>query len=354
MEKTVSRQQLFEQFVVLTMRVCQRAERRAPRKGPGRKPVIPDWVMATLIALAIAARRKGKSAQLRYLQARKDELAALGVAPFPARSTYFERYRRAWKLLQVAVCMEGLVAVARGWADAREVAADKSLIAAQGPPAHRRHGKPCRVKGADLDAGWGRSEHDGWVYGYGYEVLVSAGKSQPTWPLQASVEPGNRNEIRMLPDKLPYLPRKTKKVLADRAYDSDDLTEAIEWRPDGKRTGRRFVCPLIQRANARKTPKQEWRRTARRKLRKAHRQARLEYWKSPQGQRAYARRFVTSEPFNAWLKDRFELQRRVWHRGLMNNRTQILASIFAYQLTLHLNRLHRRANGEIAWILDAL
>ena len=354
MEKIVSGDRLFRELVVLAMRACQKAERLVPRTGPGRKPIIPDWVLATLITVAVAARRKKKSAQYRYCQAHAEEFAALGVSPLPSRSTYFDRYQRAWKVVQAAILCEGQLAVDQGWAVADCVATDKSLIASQGPPAHRRQGRPCRVAGADLQAGWGRSEYDGWVYGYGYEVVVSAGKQGVVWPLLGSVEPANRHESKMFREKLPDLPRQTKSVLADRAYDVDDLTEAIEWAPTGKRTGRRFVCPLIRRANTGKAPKKPWKRSRQRKLRQTHRQERSRYFNSPIGRRLYSRRMKTAEPFNAWLKERFELQHRVWHRGLHNNRTQILAAVFSYQLMLHINRLHRRHNGAIAWILDAL
>jgi hypothetical protein len=235
--------------------------------------------------VAVAARRKTKSAQLRYGWARADELKALGVWPLPKRSAFFERYLRAWQLLQVAITNEGKLAGRLKWADVVSVSADKSLIAAQGPPAHRRNGRPCRVRGADLEAGWGKSEYDGWVYGYGYEVVVSSGKRGPIWPLLASVEPANRHESQMIREKLPHLPCRTKAVLADKAYDADDLTEAIEWTIDGRRTGRRFVCPLIQRCNARRTPKKVWRRTRGRQTRQAHRRDRAAFLRTQAGRR---------------------------------------------------------------------
>jgi hypothetical protein len=354
MDVSVSARKLFLEFVVLAMRACQQAEKRCPRTGPGRKPVVPDWVIGTLVVVAVAARRKTKSAQFRYSWAHAEELKALGVWPLPKRSAFFDRYRRAWQLLQMAITCEGKLAVKHKWADAESVSADKSLIAAQGPPAHRRNGRPCRVRGADLEAGWGKSEYDGWVYGYGYEAIVSSGKRGPIWPLQASVEPANRHESQMIREKVPYLPRLTKAVLADKAYDADDLTEAIEWRTDGRRTGRRFVCPLIQRCTARRPPKKAWRRTRERQTRQAHRRARATFWKSRTGQRLYARRRVTAEPFNAWLKERFQLQQRVWHRGLNNNRSQILAAILGYQLVLHLNQVHRHPDAGITWLIDVL
>src|SRR5579859_5242054 len=159
MDVSVSARELFREFVGLAMRSCQQAEKECPRTGPGRKPVVPDWVIATLIVVAVAAQRKTKSAQLRYGWAHAEELRELGVWPLPKRSTFFERYLRAWRLLQVAITCEGKLAGRLRWADVESVSADKSLIAAQGPPAHRRNGRPCRVRGADLEAGWGKSEY---------------------------------------------------------------------------------------------------------------------------------------------------------------------------------------------------
>ncbi|MBN1395915.1 MAG: hypothetical protein JW959_12910 [Pirellulales bacterium] len=68
----------------------------------------------------------------------------------------------------------------------------------------------------------------------------------------------------------------------------------------------------------------------------------------------YARRGQTIEPFNDWLKLLFELDHRVWHRGLENNRTQLLAAIFAYQLLLRYNYRCGNHNGQAQWILDTL
>ena len=70
------------------------------------------------------------------------------------------------------------------------------------------------------------------------------------------------------------------------------------------------------------------------------------------GRRLYRRRSQTVEPFNEWFKSLFELDQHVWHRGLDNNQTQILAAMFCYQLLLRYNRRRGRTNGQIKWILD--
>ncbi len=81
-----------------------------------------------------------------------------------------------------------------------------------------------------------------------------------------------------------------------------------------------------------------------------HRQKRISFYLSPPGQQLYAQRSQTVEPFNDWFKSLFEL----WHYGLQNNQTQILAAIFCYQLLLRYNRRCGRKNGQIKWVLDTL
>jgi hypothetical protein len=109
---------------------CREAERLCPRTGPGRKPEIPDWTMAVLIVVAVLKLRKTKSSQYRFLRSHRRELAAmLGTTRFPARSTYFQRYRRAWKLYEVAIRLAGRFAIDRRQTQARCVAVDKSVIA---------------------------------------------------------------------------------------------------------------------------------------------------------------------------------------------------------------------------------
>jgi hypothetical protein len=308
-----------------------------------------------LIIVAVTQRKTSKSSQYRYLRGQQELLTEmLGIPRLPARSTYFERYRRAWHLFQQAIELAGRLAIRRGWANPDTVAVDKSLVAACGPAWHQSRGKRHNVRGADAEAGWGRNEHDGWVYGYGYEVVVSASARGTVWPLSGSADSANRHESRTFRHKIARLPRQTRHVLADRAYDADDTCETLEWNSDGTRTGRRFVCPLIQRANARRTPCRAWRRTRLRQQRQRHRRARQAFYQSQYGQTLYARRRQTVEPFNSWLKELFDLKDHVWHRGLNNNRTQLMAAVFAFQLLLSINRRHRIANGQVKWILDTL
>ena len=336
------------------MPVCQEAERLCPRTGPGRKPTIPDWVLAVLIVIAVLKRRKSKSAQFRFIKSHRQELLkALGTDRLPGRSAYFDRYRRAWRLYEAAIRLGGALAIKKGLTNARCVAVDKSVVPAQGPPWNTRHIERGRVpRGADLEATWTYTAYDGWVLGYSYEVVVSAEKQGTVWPLIASAGAASWQPNRTFPSKIPHLPSTTQYVVADTGYDSNALAEAIEHTPDRLRTGRRLLCPHTRGTH--RAAKQKWKSTRRRNEHKLLRDARKAFLSRPFAQRLMRRRGSKVEPFNDWLKARFELHHHTWHRGLDNNRTQLLAAIFAYQVLLLVNHRCGHRNGCIQWILDAL
>jgi hypothetical protein len=354
MGKRATTATLVPELVRLAIPLLQEAERHALRIGPGAKPVIPDWVMAALIMIALLHRKKTKAAQLRFLRERRAEIAQwLGRADFPSRATYFRRYRRAHRLYREAIRLQGEAAVREGIVDPTQVAVDKSLIDAPGPPWHtsdRRVGtKPA---GVDADGAWGYSEHGGWVFGYSFEVVVSATPGTVVFPLLASVDGASAAEVTTFTVKIAQLPNGTLIVLADSGYDANAVGERIEYDGD-RRTGRRFLCPENPRHGGRTKTKPGHADAARAKSRQ-RRQQRRAYLESRRGRRQYARRRQTVEPFHQWFKSLFELDQRAWHRGLDNNRTQILGGIFVYQLLVRYNHRCGNLNGQIRWILDAL
>ena len=343
-------------LVKMAVPLCQQAERRCPRRGPGKPPDYPDWMIAVLIMVAILKRKKAKSAQYRFLtEHRRDLQTWLGMRDWPARSTYFERYRGAHRLFRAAVKLQGDKAVAEGAADPEIAAVDKSLIAARGPLWHKRDRQRNRIPkglhGVDRESTWGYSQHDGWVQGYSFEVVVSATSGSTVFPLAATVDTASAKETQTFADKVEELPEETDYVLADSGYDSNDLGERIEYDEQDQRTGRRFLCPENRRGSKQATTDQ-----APKPRDESHRRrlARREFLKSRKGKRLYARRGQTVEPFNDWFKGLFELDHRVWHRGLDNNRTQILAAIFAYQLLVRYNHRRGHENGQVKWLVDGL
>jgi Transposase DDE domain len=336
--------------------LCQRAERECPRTGPGRKPDIPDWVLAVLIMVAVLKRKKSKSAQYRFLdEHRRDLKELLGTDKFPARSTYFDRYHRAHRLFAQAIKLQGEQAIAEGIVDARDVAADKSLIAARGPLWHKsdrtKNRIPKGLRGVDCDSDWGCSKHDGWVQGYSFEVVVSATKHSLVFPLLASAGTASAKETTTFDQKIDDLPPATKNVSADSGYDGNHVAERIEYSAAGRRTGRRFLCPENKRGSkdkAGRQPVEPRNESHRRRL------VRRQFYRSRRGKAIYRRRSQTVEPFNEWFKSLFELEDRVWHRGLENNQTQLLAALFAYGVLVRYNRRRGNENGQVRWILDSM
>lgn len=339
-----------ERLVRMACPLLRAAQRKCPRAGPGRRPDYDDWQIAALILVAVLHRRKSKSAQYRCLHERRAVLQRwLHLQDFPARSTYFARYRQAHRLFQQAIGLQGTKALAENLADATVVAVDKTLIAARGPVWHAGRRPP---RGVDRQAAWGYSQHHQWIWGYALQTVVTAPARGLVLPLLASAGPANQGDSRVFLAQAPHLPAATRYVLADRAFDSNSCQESVEGAPQGPPTGRRFLCPLIARAGKPPVGRSPHRGQRGRYCRQ--RQRRLDFLRSPRGQRLYQRRGQTVEPFHEWFKHSFELSDRIWHRSLQNNQTQLLAALFAYQLLLRYNHRCGHKNGQVQWILDTL
>ena len=346
-------------LVKMAIPICKQAQRQCPRAGPGRPPDFEDWKIAVLIMTAILKRRKSKSAQYRFLHEYRGKLKQwLGLDRFPARTTYFDRYRRAHRFFRAAISLQGRKALKEGLAEARTVAVDKSLMTARGPLWHKKDRKanriPSGLRGVDRHSTWSFSKHHGWVQGYSYEVVTTAAKDGTVLPLLASADTANLSEHASFAAKIDQLPDQTNYVLADSGYDNNNYGDRIEWDENGRRTGQRFLCPPNPRNRKAANLDSHAGLSAQIKAVRRRRQKRQAFLNSRRGRRLYRRRSQTVEPFNEWFKSLFELDQHVWHRGLDNNQTQILAAMFCYQLLLRYNRRRGRTNGQIKWILDTL
>ncbi|MCA9027280.1 MAG: hypothetical protein KDA86_18875, partial [Planctomycetaceae bacterium] len=82
------------------------------------------------------------------------------------------------------------------------------------------------------------------------------------------------------------------------------------------------LCPYPRHRSGTSTG--DHRETHCRKRRRTRRQQRAEFFSRPFAQKLIRRRGTRVEPFNDWLKTRFDLHDRIWHRGLNNNRPQLL------------------------------
>ena len=216
-----------EALVEMAIPLLQEAERQCPRTGPGAPPTIPDWLIGVLIMVAMLKRKKTKAAKWRFITdpANRARLAAaLGRNDFPSRSHWYDRYRRAHRLFEVAIRVQGEQAILEEVAVPRHLAVDKSLIEAHGPRWHKRDRERGKVPpGVDQASTWSYSEHDGWVQGFSYEVVVSATKNTVVFPLLASVDTASAAEVRTFADKIAHLPAGTQTVSLDSGYDASYL-----------------------------------------------------------------------------------------------------------------------------------
>jgi len=347
-------------LVKLAIPLCRAAQCPGPRAGPGRPPEFDDWKIAVMIMAATLKCRKSKSAQYRLLHEHRFKLKRwLGLKHLPARSTYFDRYARAHRLFDAAIVLQGRQALKEGITTAQSVSADKSLLWARGMPWHgkrRCKGKvPAKLHGVDRQANWGYSPYHKWVYGYSYEVLTTADAGTIHLPLSASADVASASEHTSFPPKIGHLPRMTRFVLADSGYDSNAIGDAVEQDEQGRPTGHGFVCPPNRR-NLTGRPSRSPRGHMSPAERKAqeHRWRRIDYYNSPRGQRVYAQRGQSVEPLHERLKSLFDLNPRVWHRGLGNNKTQLLSAIFCYQLLLRYNHRCGHRNAQVQWIMESL
>lgn len=342
-----------EKLTCLALPICQEAGVSCPRTGPGPKPTYSDSQIAVMIMCGVLKKKKSKSAQYRFVQQHAEMIKRLlALERIPARSSFFARYQQVDPVVQKGIELQGRAALREHVADARVVAADKSLMRARGPEWNQKDRKRKRVPkylhGLDREATWGKSDYHGWTYGYSYEVVVTATKDSVILPLLASVDVGSTNEHKSVVDKLDRLPPSTREVLIDPGYDSNDLADQVELDKHENPTGRHYVCPP-QKGYVSEIPER-----GRRERQRQRRVKRLAFLRSRRGRKLYARRKETVEPFNGTFKAMFELEDHVWLRGLRNNRTEVLTAIFAYQLLVRYHWKQGRRNARVQYILDGL
>ena len=116
-----------DDLVQLAISLCIAAQAKVARCGPGRPPDYEEWQIAVLIVIAILHKQKSKSSQWRFLKQRQEQLmAALKLSSFPCRDTYSRRYCDAHRLMDIAIELQGKLALKEHVADAQVVAVDKS------------------------------------------------------------------------------------------------------------------------------------------------------------------------------------------------------------------------------------
>ena len=141
-------------------------------------------------------------------------------------------------------------------------------------------------------------------------------------------------------------------MLADSGYDSNAIGDAVERDQNGRSSGHRFLCPPNRR-NIPGRPRSTHLPLADRQA-QHRRWKRIDFYNSPRGQRLYSQRSKSVEPLHERLKALFDLNPRVWHRGLGNNKTLLLSVIFCYQLLVRFNHRRGHRNAQVQWIMESV
>lgn len=117
-------------------------------------------------------------AQRRWLEEPPEMLRLLKWPRVPHRTTFSRRYKALGAVLEAFVIFVGEAGIDLGQDFANHhLVEDKSLFKAQGPVWHqsdRKAGRiPDKLRHLDIDATWGKSAYQGWVYGYGLHITCT-------------------------------------------------------------------------------------------------------------------------------------------------------------------------------------
>ncbi|WP_166404893.1 transposase [Desulfonema ishimotonii] len=149
-----------------------------------------------------------------------EQLSLFGWEKVPHRTTLSRRYKALCRILCefirfLGIWAEDLCEVFRG----KELFEDKSLFKARGPVWHRKNQKkgeiPKKLRNPDTDGTWSKSEHHGWVYGYGVHLTAT----ESGFPADAVVETASVSESAIIDRKAGFIKeRNPVSVTTDNSY----------------------------------------------------------------------------------------------------------------------------------------
>ena len=151
---------------------------------------------------------------------------------FPCRRTWQRRLNRLPDTLpaQIAALGRFLVEILDPFAaSGRAVALDSTLLRAFGGRMWHKKDREQGVvphRGIDIEAGWTKSGHHGWVYGWKLHLAVSCGA---VWiPLAAELTPANCPRQPGRARLVDELPAQVRFVLGDTHYNAPKIRERCE------------------------------------------------------------------------------------------------------------------------------
>jgi hypothetical protein len=159
--------------------------------------------------------------QRKWLEEHPEIMGLLEWEQVPHRTTFSRRYKALYPVLQAFILFVGQEAAALGDELANfHLVEDKSLFKAQGPVWHqsdRKAGRiPDKLRHLDIEATWGKSAYQGWVFGYGLHLTCT----EDGFPKLVEVDTASVKEGQVIDQKAEVILNQLRPitVAADNGY----------------------------------------------------------------------------------------------------------------------------------------
>lgn len=209
----------------------------------------------------------------------------------------------------------------------RAVAIDSTLLRAFGGFVWHKKDKAAGVvphSGIDIEAGWTKSGHHGWVYGWKLHLVATCG---PVWiPLAAQLSPANQADNLHAPALMSQLPTQVRFLLGDTHYNAPQVKEECALRGLTLVASGHGTYPRPDQLNNAKEVRSLFHKL----------------------------RSVTIENFNQQFKSVFDAHRPVPVKGQIKTSNWALGAILTYQLLLfHQWNNKRSLRNGLKYVLKA-
>jgi hypothetical protein len=298
-------------------------ERPAPvKRKRGRPKVYADRLIIKALIIMIIRRLYSATSLLSFLEqetALTQELRGLLTenGRFPSRRTWERRLKALPDTLpeQIGCLGHLLVGLLQPWQTCgRAVAVDSTPLRAKGGVWHQKHREQGVVPHTSIDteAGWSKSGHHGWWYGW--KLHLACAVSWVWIPLAAQLTVANTDDASVAPALFEQLPAEVRFILGDTHYNTPTL---------------RQICQ-----------RRGWWLVATRRGKYPHTDAGVEV------RRIFHKlRSQSIEPFNGLFKNVFEWGGQLPVKGLQRTQLFVLGALLLYQLVLLYQFQHHKPLG---------
>lgn len=282
-----------------------------PKRGRGKPPKYTDKLILKALLIMIVRQLSSAHALLAFLAQDDATVQALRVllhedGDFPSRRTWERRLAVLPTRLPEMIGWFGrhLVTLLLPWQQhGRAVAVDSTALRTAGGLWHKKDKENGEIPHSSIDteAGWSKSGHHGWWYGWKLPLAVAVGW---VWiPLAAELTVANVGDNLLAPKLLDELPAQVRYVLGDTHYNDPGGRAACH---------RRGINLVVTRRGAH-----------------PHRDGGVEVRRI-----FHQLRSQSIEPFNGLFKDFFGWRKNLPVTGLRKSQLFALGAIFLYQLIL--------------------